>query len=76
MHNPSKVSVTPDSLTVDIIKQSVYFVDKGNKNALLVDILKDKDIKTALVFTRTKHGADKVMQNTAEASYQSRGDSW
>ena len=63
LHNPSKVSVTPDSLTVDIIKQSVYFVDKGNKNALLVEILKDKDIKTALVFTRTKHGADKVMQN-------------
>ncbi len=63
LHNPAKVSVTPDSLTVDIIKQSVYFVDKGNKNALLVEILKDKDIKTALVFTRTKHGADKVMQN-------------
>jgi len=63
LHNPTKVSVTPDSLTVDIIKQSVYFVDKGNKNALLVEILKDKGIKTALVFTRTKHGADKVMQN-------------
>ncbi len=62
MHNPSKVSVTPDSLTVDIIKQYVYFVDKGNKNALLVDILKDKNIKTALVFTRTKHGADKVVK--------------
>lgn len=39
LHNPSKVSVTPESLTVDIIKQYVYFVDKGNKNALLVDIL-------------------------------------
>lgn len=61
LHNPSKVSVTPESLTVDIIKQYVYFVDKGNKNALLVDILKDKNIKTALVFTRTKHGADKVV---------------
>jgi ATP-dependent RNA helicase RhlE len=61
LHNPSKVSVTPESLTVDIIEQKVYFVDKGNKNALLVDILKDKNIKTALVFTRTKHGADKVV---------------
>ena len=60
--NPKKVSVTPNSLTVDIIKQSVYFVDKGNKNALLVEILKDKNIKTALVFTRTKHGADKVVK--------------
>ena len=62
LQNPSKVSVTPNSLTVDIIKQFVYFVDKGNKNALLVDILNDKNIKTALVFTRTKHGADKVVK--------------
>ena len=62
LHNPSKVSVTPVSSTVDIIKQYIYFVDKGNKNALLVDILKDKNIKTALVFTRTKHGADKVVK--------------
>ena len=62
LENPSKVSVTPNSLTVDIIKQSVYFVDKGNKNALLVEILNDKNIKTALVFTRTKHGADKVVK--------------
>ena len=62
LHNPSKVSVTPVSSTVDIIKQFVYFVDKGNKNALLIDILKDQTIKTALVFTRTKHGADKVVK--------------
>ncbi len=62
LYNPSKVSVTPVSSTVDIIKQSIYFVDKGNKNALLVEILKDKNIKTALVFTRTKHGADKVVK--------------
>lgn len=62
LNNPTKVSVTPESLTVEIIKQSVYFVDKGNKNALLVEILKDTKIKTALVFTRTKHGADKVVK--------------
>jgi len=62
LQNPSKVSVTPVSSTVDIIKQYVYFVDKGNKNDLLVEILKDKNIKTALVFTRTKHGADKVVK--------------
>ncbi|PKP48931.1 MAG: DEAD/DEAH box helicase [Bacteroidetes bacterium HGW-Bacteroidetes-1] len=60
--NALKVSVTPVSSTVDIIKQFIYFVDKGNKSALLIDILKDKDIKTALVFTRTKHGADKVVK--------------
>lgn len=60
--NPSRVSVTPVSSTVDIIQQYIFFVDKGNKNALLIDILKDDTIKTALVFTRTKHGADKVVK--------------
>ena len=73
LHNPSKVSVTPVSSTVDIIRQFIYFVDKGNKNSLLVDILRNPEVKTALVFTRTKHGADKVAKNllkhhiTAEA---------
>ena len=62
LQNPSKVSVTPVSSTVDIIKQFIYFVDKGNKNALLLDILKDSKIKTVLVFTRTKHGADKIVK--------------
>jgi ATP-dependent RNA helicase RhlE len=61
LFHPLKVSVTPVSSTVDIIEQSVYFVDKVNKNALLIEILKNTDIKTALVFTRTKHGADKVV---------------
>lgn len=60
LHNPAQVSVTPVSSTVDIIKQYVYFVDKENKMSLLVDLLQDENIKTALVFTRTKHGADKV----------------
>jgi ATP-dependent RNA helicase RhlE len=62
LRNPVKVTVTPESSTVEIIDQSVYFVDKGNKSALLIDILKDKSIKSALVFTRTKHGADKVVR--------------
>lgn len=62
LHNPLKVEVTPSASTVDIIKQYVFYVDKGNKNALLVDVLRDKNIKTALVFTRTKHGADKVVR--------------
>jgi len=62
LHNPSTVTVTPVSSTVEIINQAIYFVDKGNKSALLVDILQNKTIKTALVFTRTKHGADKVVK--------------
>jgi ATP-dependent RNA helicase RhlE len=62
LRNPKKVEVTPSASTVEIIGQYIYYVDKGNKNALLMDILSDKSIKTALVFTRTKHGADKVMK--------------
>ncbi len=62
LDHPQKVTVTPVSSTVDIINQCIYFVDKGNKNALLIELLKNQDIKTALVFTRTKHGADKVVK--------------
>jgi len=70
---PEKVEVTPVSSTAETIQQELYYVDKGDKKALLNHILKDKDIKTALVFTRTKHGADKVVKDlvkvgiTAEA---------
>jgi len=62
VHKPVKIEVTPSASTVDIVKQFVYFIDKGNKNALLIDLLKDDKIKTALVFTRTKFGADKVVK--------------
>lgn len=62
LHEPKQVSVTPVSSTVDIIQQNIYFVDKNNKNALLLHILQDENIKTALVFTRTKHGADRVVK--------------
>lgn len=58
--NPARVEVTPVSSTADTIRQSVYFVEKKDKHALLVHLLKDESINTALVFTRTKHGADKV----------------
>jgi ATP-dependent RNA helicase RhlE len=62
VYKPVKVEVTPSASTVDIVNQFVYFIDKGNKNALLLELLKDKKIKTALVFTRTKYGADKVVR--------------
>jgi len=60
LNNPKKIEVTPSASTVEIIGQFIYFVDKGNKSALLMEILRDKSIKNALVFTRTKYGADKV----------------
>ena len=61
--NPAKVTIAPGQPTVDIIEQFIYFVDKGNKSALLIDLLSDSKIKSALVFTRTKHGADKVVKD-------------
>lgn len=57
---PIKVSVTPISSTAETINQSVYFVDKDNKLDLLIHILKNKLSDSVLVFSRTKHGADKI----------------
>jgi ATP-dependent RNA helicase RhlE len=62
VYKPLKVEVTPSASTVEIVNQYVYFTDKSNKNALLLELLKDDNIKTALVFTRTKYGADKVVK--------------
>ncbi|MEX2461669.1 MAG: DEAD/DEAH box helicase [Paenibacillaceae bacterium] len=59
--NPVKVEITPVSSTVDRIKQAIYLVDKGNKQNLLNHLLQDNSIASALVFTRTKHGADRVV---------------
>lgn len=59
---PAKVEVTPVSSTVDKIDQGLFYVDKPNKPQLLLYLLKSPNIKTALVFTRTKHGADKVVR--------------
>lgn len=68
---PKKVTVTPVSSTVELTEQSVYFVEKEEKNALLVHLLNSKDIQTALVFTRTKHGADKVVKNLSKQHIKS-----
>lgn len=59
---PARVEVTPVSSTVDKIDQGLFYVDKPNKPQLLLHLLKSPQIKTALVFTRTKHGADKVVK--------------
>lgn len=62
LRNPAKIEITPVSSTVDAIEQYVYYVDKNNKKNLLVHLLKDKTIVSALVFTRTKHGADRIIR--------------
>lgn len=62
LRNPETVEITPVSTTAETITQHVYHVDKVNKNPLIVHILKNPEIKNVLVFTRTKHGADKVVK--------------
>ena len=65
--NPSKVEVTPVSSTAETIQQAMYFVEKQDKRSLLLHVLKTHDIPTALVFARTKHGADKIAQGLVRA---------
>jgi ATP-dependent RNA helicase RhlE len=60
--DPVQVAVTPPSSTVDKIDQTLYFTNKADKQKLLKHLLDEKGIETALVFTRTKHGADKVVK--------------
>ena len=60
LNNPIKVSVTPISSTAETIKQAVYFVDKEKKLDLLTHILQNTISDSVLVFSRTKHGADKI----------------
>ncbi len=67
LRNPVKISVDPVSSPVEVIDQSVYQVDKANKTALLVQLLREKQLPSALVFTRTKHGANRVAQELERA---------
>ena len=66
--NPVKVEVAPVSSTADTIQQSIYFVDKDDKTDLLVHLLQDPKLDQVVVFSRTKHGADKI----ARKLYQSK----
>src|ERR1051325_1112840 len=65
LYQPVKVAVTPPATTVDLIQQKLYYVDKYQKLELLMQLLGDPRITSALVFTRTKRGAD-VVANTLE----------
>jgi len=71
LRDPIRVEVTPESSTVDKIDQKINFVEKSNKIELLVNVLKDKKINSALVFSRTKHGADKIVRKLQKFSIQS-----
>ncbi len=67
LNEPAKVAVTPVSSTVDSIDQSIYFVGKKEKRLLLAHLLKDAALRSVLVFTRTKHGADRVTKDLSRA---------
>ena len=65
--NPEHVAVTPVSSTAETVQQAVYFVEKADKKQLLIHLLEDKSIPTVLVFTRTKHGANRLAKDLEKA---------
>ena len=71
LSQPVRVAVTPVAATADRIDQWMLHVEKGNKRALLDSVLKDRSIARALVFTRTKHGANKVAEQLARSGVSS-----
>ncbi|MBS1621512.1 MAG: DEAD/DEAH box helicase [Bacteroidetes bacterium] len=71
LNDPVKVQVSPVSSTVDTVQQLLYFVEKQNKQSLLVHLLNDKTIETVLVFTQMKHSADRLAKNLNKAGIRS-----
>ena len=70
LRNPARVAVAPVSSTAERIAQSVYKVGKNDKPKLLAYLLKDPSLSRVLVFTRTKHGANKVVKQLGDAGYR------
>jgi ATP-dependent RNA helicase RhlE len=68
LNAPVRLAVTPVASTVDNVSQSLYFVDRGQKSALLEHVLRNGDTSRALVFTRTKRGANQVALRLGQAS--------
>jgi ATP-dependent RNA helicase RhlE len=65
--DPVDVAVAPPATTVELVEQSVYFVEKKEKRELLEHLLEDRSITRTLVFSRTKHGANRIVKNLAQA---------
>jgi len=65
--NPCKVEVAPPATTAETIQQSIYRCDKADKKGLLIQILEDSSIQRALVFSRTKHGANRIARDLSKA---------
>nr|WP_320023318.1 DEAD/DEAH box helicase [uncultured Draconibacterium sp.] len=69
--NPKKVAVNPVSSTAETIQQQIYFTNKSDKKNLLLHILKNKEIEQVLLFSRTKHGADRIVRNLRNKKIES-----
>lgn len=67
LHHPVMVEATPENTTVEIIEQTVYRVDKNQKTDLLIKLISEGDWQQVLVFTRTKHGANRLSQKLDNA---------
>ncbi|MCD8334639.1 MAG: DEAD/DEAH box helicase, partial [Clostridiales bacterium] len=67
LYKPVRVAVDPVNSTVDAIRQQVYLVDRVNKTKLLASLLEEQELSSVLVFTRTKHGANKVSKDLVKA---------
>ncbi|HET7848207.1 MAG TPA: DEAD/DEAH box helicase [Pseudolabrys sp.] len=67
LRDPARVAVTPQASTAEKIAQRVILTEKASKGALLAEVIKSEKIDRVLVFTRTKHGADKVVRGLAKA---------
>ncbi len=72
LHDPIRIEVTPQATPVEVIEQSVYFVEKHDKRLLLAHLLKNEGVVSALVFTRTKHGADRVVKDLRRAGIEAQ----
>ena len=70
LKSPKKISVSPVSSTAETIKQFIYYTNKADKKDLLLHILKDKNINQLLLFSRTKHGADRIARNLKKKNIQ------
>lgn len=67
LRNPLKIEVTPASSVVDTVEQYIYFVEKSDKKDLLINLLEKDKNQSALIFSRTKHGADKIARILCKA---------
>jgi len=68
--NPEKVTIHPEQATAERVEQALYYVSKKSKIKLLIHLLKENPVETALVFSRTKHGADKIVRMLGKAKIQ------